>query len=93
MVVNSLYSSFLNRNTTMFITVVFGLLVLSTPGGNAVVRTIVACMQRNEVDMLDYWLQYYTSLFGIESVLLLDNYSDDPAVLETLHKWEVEGLS
>lgn len=61
----------------------------STAANN--VRITVVCMQRNEVDMLDYWFRYYTRLVGIDNVLLLDNNSTDIKALQILQYWEKQG--
>ena len=55
-------------------------------------RIVVVCYQKNEDDILDYWLDYHSEIFGEENVMLLDNYSDDPKVLRTLDVWEDRGV-
>jgi len=56
-------------------------------------RITVVCMQRNEVDMLGYWFRYYSTLVGIDNILMLDNYSDNPEVIHILEYWETQGAT
>ena len=51
----------------------------------------VVCFHRNEPDIIDYWFQYYSSIFNINQILFLDNNSDEPYVLERLLYWESQG--
>ena len=56
------------------------------------IQYAITCLQKNEDDILEYWLQYHSIIFGIESLLILDNYSDNKEVINILKKWELNGL-
>lgn len=57
------------------------------------VKVAVVGFQKNELEMLDFWCEYHTSLFGASNVAVLDNYSTDPKTLEILAKWAKEGMT
>ena len=50
----------------------------------------IAClmMQKDEGDLLEPWLQYYSALFGSESLYLWDNASTESNVCATLQNWQ-----
>ncbi len=48
-------------------------------------------MQKDEADLLDAWFKYYGYMFGFGNLEVIDNGSTDPAVLETLAKYELVG--
>lgn len=50
-------------------------------------------MQRDEHLLLDAWVRHYAYLFGFENLLIFDNGSTDPAVLDTLTQYETAGVS
>lgn len=50
------------------------------------------CMIRNEPDILPYWIRYYSSLFGIENIAVVDHLSDDPVTLKILRDYAAKGL-
>lgn len=50
-------------------------------------------MIRNEADILPYWLKYYSGLFGVENIAIIDNVSDDPVTLKILDEWRDLGLT
>jgi hypothetical protein len=52
----------------------------------------VVCMIRNEADILPYWIKYYSSLFGLSNIAVIDNMSDDTKTLDILKEWEGKGL-
>ena len=52
---------------------------------------IIAAINKNNDDILDYWLQYHTYIFGIKNILLLDQ-SRQPEAARVLRKWEARGL-
>lgn len=52
----------------------------------------VVCMIRNEPDILPYWIRYYSSLFGLENIAVIDHQSDDPTTLQVLNQWQNKGL-
>ncbi|GAN53983.1 glycosyltransferase family 2 protein [Tanticharoenia sakaeratensis] len=49
-------------------------------------------MQRNEVALLPLWLRHHGLLFGLPNLCVIDNGSDDPAVLATLRSAEARGV-
>jgi hypothetical protein len=62
---------------------------------NTVPKTALAaaiCMIRNEPDILPYWIRYYSSLFGLENIAVVDHLSDDSITLDILSKWQAKGL-
>lgn len=48
--------------------------------------------QRNEDDCLEPWVRYYSYLFGIENVFIIDNGSDSETVKRLLLKYESLGI-
>jgi hypothetical protein len=48
-------------------------------------------MQKNEVDILDYWLRYHSAIFGASSIILIDA-SNDPVVISVIQKWKAKGV-
>ncbi|MDI2112138.1 glycosyltransferase family 2 protein [Commensalibacter nepenthis] len=48
-------------------------------------------MQKNETYLLDAWIKYYTYLFGIENLYILDNGSTNEKTKEILSSYEVLG--
>lgn len=52
----------------------------------------VVCMIRNEADILPYWIRFYSSLFGLENIAVIDNLSDDEKTLNILSEWQSKGL-
>lgn len=55
-------------------------------------KVAIVGFQKNELEMLDFWLGYHSSLFGATNIAILDNYSDDPRSLAILTKWSKEGV-
>jgi hypothetical protein len=51
----------------------------------------IVSMQRNEADILPYWLHYHVALFGIENVVILDSYSNNETLI-ILREWSSRGL-
>jgi len=41
------------------------------------VRVIVATMVKDEDDVIEEWIQYYSRLFGYENLFVIDNNSSD----------------
>lgn len=56
-------------------------------------RVCCVMMQRNEIFVLDAWIKYYGYLFGYSNLFILDNGSDNPAVIETLERCEKDGVT
>lgn len=53
----------------------------------------VVCFQRNEDDILEFWFEYYSKIFGEQSLLMIDNNSDKKSVINILDKWEQQGVT
>ncbi len=49
-------------------------------------------MQRDETALLEPWLRHHGMLFGLENLVVLDNGSREPAVLDTLARHERAGV-
>lgn len=54
--------------------------------------TIVITLQCNEYDILGLWIEYHAEIFGINNIIILDNYSTRPDVIDLLKDWEARGL-
>lgn len=50
-------------------------------------------MQKNEAVLLEPWLLHHAALFGFDALTVLDNGSDNPAVLDTLKRYEARGVT
>jgi len=55
-------------------------------------KVAVLAMQKNEGQYLNLWFKYYSELFGISSLFLFDNGSDDPETNRILNNIEELGL-
>lgn len=53
----------------------------------------LAMMQRDETLLLEPWLTYHGYMFGFENLYVHDNGSQEPAVLETLARYERIGVT
>lgn len=53
----------------------------------------VFVLSRNEHDLIDDFLTYYSALFGAENVVLIDNGSDDPRVLAAYAMHRARGVT
>lgn len=53
----------------------------------------VVCLTRDEYDILEDFLLYYGYLFGYENIVLIDNKSTDPRVLEIFEKYKSKGVT
>ncbi|AQS50881.1 hypothetical protein PAEH1_03610 [Paenalcaligenes hominis] len=42
---------------------------------------------KNEVELLEDWIKHYGEIFGYESLIILDNYSDEPLVHDVYSKY------
>ncbi|NHN86161.1 hypothetical protein GOB93_16145 [Acetobacter musti] len=54
-------------------------------------RVRCVMMQKDENLLLDSWFRYYGYLFGFENLVVLDNGSTEPSVVETLRTYERAG--
>lgn len=51
-------------------------------------------MQKNEHDILEFWILYHTKIVGLENLYIIDNEStDDGKSLEILNKYRLLGLN
>eukprot|EP01031_Cornospumella_fuschlensis_P034336 gene34336-41564_t len=55
-------------------------------------KLVVACMLKDEDDIVDYWIDYHASIFGADNILLLDNFSKSPVTKKILLKWQAKGV-
>ena len=55
-------------------------------------KILIICFQKNEYELIDYWFLYYSKLFSIENLIMLDNYSDNIKVINSLAYWEKKGI-
>jgi hypothetical protein len=55
-------------------------------------NTLVITLQCNEFDILGLWLEYHSRIFGVENIIVLDNFSTLPDVIDTLKAWETKGV-
>lgn len=55
-------------------------------------RIVVVCFQKDDLELLPFWIEYHASLFGIKNIVVLDNYSTSKETLITLEKWSNLGL-
>lgn len=53
---------------------------------------IVVSLQCNEFDILGLWIEYHAEIFGVENIVILDNYSTRSDVIAILKDWEAKGL-
>lgn len=56
------------------------------------VRVKVFCMQKDEEDILEEWILYHASLFGLSNLYVVDNHSK-PASKSILTKYQQRGLN
>lgn len=49
-------------------------------------------MTKNEGDILNYWLEYHSALFGVRNIVVLDNYSADNTTIGLLRAWKRRGV-
>lgn len=55
-----------------------------------VIRVIVCT--KNEIDLIEPFLQYYGYLFGFENITVVDNASTYPSVLQVYEKYKLRGV-
>lgn len=53
----------------------------------------VATVTKNEYDLIEDFIRYYGYLFGYENVIILDNESDNPSVLEVYNRYRPKGVT
>lgn len=53
----------------------------------------VVCLTYNEYDILEDFLLYYGYLFGYENIILIDNQSTDPRVLDIYQQYKQKGVT
>jgi hypothetical protein len=53
----------------------------------------VFCMTKNEYDMIEHFILYYAKLFGYHNIVLIDNMSTHPTVLEVYKKYVPLGVT
>ncbi|WP_159340104.1 glycosyltransferase family 2 protein [Leclercia adecarboxylata] len=55
----------------------------------------IAClmMQKNESKLLKPWLEYHSTIFGLNNIYVYDNGSTDASCIETLRRYESRGLN
>lgn len=53
----------------------------------------IVVLSRNEYDLIDDFLTYYSALIGAENIILIDNGSDHPGVLACYRKFIAQGLT
>lgn len=51
-------------------------------------KFILILKTKNEVELLEKWIDHYSSIFGLDRILILDNFSDDDYVLDIYNKIE-----
>jgi hypothetical protein len=50
-------------------------------------------MQKNEKELLPYWLEYHSKIVDVNNIVILDSYSDDQETLKLLQDWKAKGLT
>jgi hypothetical protein len=65
------------------------LLIIRVQCNNPIVG--IVSMQKNEADILPYWLEYHSKLFGAENIVILDSFSSGET-LKILEEWAKKGL-
>lgn len=53
----------------------------------------VVLLTKDEYDLIDDFIEYYSYLFGVKNIVIVDNGSTDPRVLATYAKLLPEGLT
>jgi hypothetical protein len=52
----------------------------------------VFCITKNEYDLIEDFIKYYGYLFGYSNIIIIDNMSDHPIVLEIYDKYKELGV-
>lgn len=55
-------------------------------------KIAVVCFQKDEIELLSYWIQYHAALFGTQNIIVLDNFSKSSETLSVLKKWSDLGV-
>ena len=53
----------------------------------------VFTVTKNEYDLIEDFIRYYGYLFGYENVIILDNESDNPSVLDVYKRYALKGVT
>lgn len=53
----------------------------------------VICLTKNEYDLVERFIQYYGYIFGYENIILVDNNSTNPGVLQIYDKYKKKGVT
>jgi hypothetical protein len=53
----------------------------------------VFTVTKNEYDLIEDFIQYYGTIFGYENVVIIDNGSDHPAVLDVYERYKSKGIT
>jgi hypothetical protein len=52
----------------------------------------IVALQKDEVELLSYWLEYHSKIVNLENILILDNYSEVRGTKQILKSWIKKGL-
>jgi hypothetical protein len=53
----------------------------------------IVTVTKNEYDLIEDFIRYYGSIFGYENVIILDNESDNPIVLDVYRRYSPKGVT
>ncbi len=54
----------------------------------------IVCLMKENDDILPFWLEYHSALVGVESIVILDNYSkENSKAAQILREWQKKGLN
>lgn len=53
----------------------------------------IVTVTKNEYDLIEDFIRYYGSIFGYENVIILDNESDNPIVLDVYRRYIPRGVT
>ena len=56
-------------------------------------KIFIYCMQKDEDDILEQWIEYHSSIVNIENIYLIDNLSVNEKTKEILNKYNKKGLN
>lgn len=57
------------------------------------IKCSILTMNKNEKDLLEAWIVYYSNLFSFDNICIVDNNSTDTHVLEILDKYKNKGVN
>jgi hypothetical protein len=52
----------------------------------------IVALQKDEVALLSYWLEYHSKIVKLENIVVLDNHSEARGTRQILHAWAAKGL-